>query len=1275
MAKPDEEKSDGLEIISIGKLYSGPWDKKYWSSSRGKDRYPYPVGYKAVRTHNGMTCKMEIHEGLKGPLFSIVSDGPPCSGQTPDIAWESFQKKGCPRLKLWHGKRYSCNIEGIEFFGFKNPFVQRLLRELVANVDGTAEQSFLPSSCSNGDLGTKHHSQSTESCTSPDDQLHSAKPQIKGKRSRRGKPTTFNSTCEASFKKLRPKDQNLQMHNNDDTTNSRQGFQNYLNGRTSILYPDSNQEHDGSNDPEAMEASTSLETAVQRENDLVNDSLPLESSQHFGHLGKELPPHKESNHVSSENCISTGIAGNLSPLDQHLDRSKDAEIQMLCSSMLSKDKDGEVPIPKDTQNVSDMDLCAPDSLDPLQDTTSDPQPNRLKKSPCNARSELTSEKLVVSESPAPELHPLEEMGTLTASSEKSDFDSVDQDIANSMMTFLLPRALPLLKTFSRKKKKIKNGSENSPCWEQNQKKANRTDYHADLPPPAEAHTQSPLLDQKEKQKMQILNAEPGLVVPSFELYPPVVHDSVKNGKSGSDAAEAGVAALGESIPRSDDSGLPVNVDTSAQSLIGHAGGSDSNDIFTFNKAPMSSIGRPKNGDNLIPESTLGCMLSSEHVILASNKDICRHSDEKVMHCDIHSKEKDLNESPSCVKGTVDDNSTSVARSVQVSHGEIIFKEGEADTSNTSFTHIQNEASTRKHNGPLTESIIFRNVNDGYGPNMYTATNLLLASDIQPASPFNSNPHTSYSSGVDAINDGQTNSLHVQKFTNNFNGRLHNVAAVLQSQSFMGPSSFATNLEVINQTSSCNEKSLAEVDKELQRRQNIVDMSNPVSRFHKQGRDICVNNSEVADDSRLKLPMDMGDNDKMEKIIDLVGCYIHPLPISLVLLSTKEKEIYICVLCGVSADKRRTLFVYKVSLEQQSLGCPSFIGHTQILLPTSKDAFGREITLERSGLQFTPDGQCLVLLKSMKAPHCREGKLQCPCSGCRSECFENYAVKVVQVKHGYISVVATLKTVDDVHCLLVCEPNYVVGVEESGKLHLWIMNSTWSAQIEECDLSTSDCIFPCIVELKRVPHCAALVVGHNGFGEFGLWDISTRTFVARFSSPSTSVCQFLPIALFRWQSKAHGHINDLAAARKALFLEQCGNHMSTPIDGEDVAVWLFISTVCKNDVQQDFQSTDRKTNPVGFWRLALLVKNRVILGSALDSRAAAIGASAGHGIIGTGDGLVYTWELSTGSKVKDLLCFKGIGVSCIATSNSKSGLLAVAGGDQLRVYLHSQGGLF
>ncbi|KAH0883257.1 hypothetical protein HID58_059353 [Brassica napus] len=38
----------------------------------GKDRFPYPVGYKTVRAHNGSTYYMEIEEGAKGPLFLVV---------------------------------------------------------------------------------------------------------------------------------------------------------------------------------------------------------------------------------------------------------------------------------------------------------------------------------------------------------------------------------------------------------------------------------------------------------------------------------------------------------------------------------------------------------------------------------------------------------------------------------------------------------------------------------------------------------------------------------------------------------------------------------------------------------------------------------------------------------------------------------------------------------------------------------------------------------------------------------------------------------------------------------------------------------------------------------------------------------------------------------------------------------------------------------------------------------------------------------------------------
>ncbi|CAA6662932.1 unnamed protein product [Spirodela intermedia] len=98
-----EEKADGLEIVSIGALHAGPWDKKYWSCSRGKGRYPYPVGYQALRTYAGITYRMEIQEGVKGPLFVVTSpSGDSCSGQTPDISWNIS------------GKRVGLGIDGIE---------------------------------------------------------------------------------------------------------------------------------------------------------------------------------------------------------------------------------------------------------------------------------------------------------------------------------------------------------------------------------------------------------------------------------------------------------------------------------------------------------------------------------------------------------------------------------------------------------------------------------------------------------------------------------------------------------------------------------------------------------------------------------------------------------------------------------------------------------------------------------------------------------------------------------------------------------------------------------------------------------------------------------------------------------------------------------------------------------------------------------------------------------------------------------------------------------
>lgn len=65
----------------------------------------------------------------------------------------------------------------------------------------------------------------------------------------------------------------------------------------------------------------------------------------------------------------------------------------------------------------------------------------------------------------PESHPEEETATSksNASSEMSEFDSVGQEMAKSMMTFLLPQAIPLLKKGSRKEKGTVSPSEVLPC--------------------------------------------------------------------------------------------------------------------------------------------------------------------------------------------------------------------------------------------------------------------------------------------------------------------------------------------------------------------------------------------------------------------------------------------------------------------------------------------------------------------------------------------------------------------------------------------------------------------------------------------------------------------------------------------------------------------------------------------------------------------------------------------------------------------------------------------
>ncbi|XP_038705729.1 uncharacterized protein LOC120001458 isoform X2 [Tripterygium wilfordii] len=1147
MAKSEEEeKPDSLEIVSIGSLYSGPWNKKYWSSSRGKDRYPYPVGYHAAQGHHGSTYQLEISEGLKGPLFMITSPtGDSFSGQTPDIAWNKFQKKGC-LVKIWPGKRFSCKIDGSEFFGFKNPLVQRLLRELVANVSGTTEQSLPSSSFCNVTSTDEHDNRCLDACTYPNLLPYSAIPRVTGKRSR--KPENMKSKSVTHLKRSRPQE-------------------------------------------------------------------------------KALPTVDENGVASSGKFRFTSAGNSTSTEEKPLYRSQDINLQEFSSPIAMGNEDGDEPVPKNSPGLCDTMNSAPRIRGQIT---------------CNEKLEINEGDIVFSEAQITESH--EEVGTSVSnmSSGKGGSDSVDQEMVKLMMTVLLPQAIPLLKKNPKKKKKSATTSESITCRPTSEKGNEKPQYFTDAQPPT---------------------IDLGSVVPAFEHAKSVVLDSYEDeSRDHVDQLEISfrsanqTSSYNDSHPNTEEHFVSADI---KELSICHVETCGNKEIFCNDEVHMTMSERHIKADVLMSDTCSGLLSPKKRCLYEENQDqtVCSNLEENLGDIDIRSEEKELKCTPESTEGNDKNNvnTNCMETSIQSPRKILNVEIGVLEMDRASLTELPSKVYTRKKLrnkdgvtrnfvAPLAASSKRRNFDDG--PDLETMESPCAFESHQITS--TDKPYTGDILGAEVMLGEQSHSLQVEKTTTDSKALLNNVVLV----------SHHSKLE-------------------------LPELGTSPS-FQKEGTSFSDNSMSVAGEVQasldLKLDSKLELKNELEGKVDLIGCYLHPLPVTSLLLRTKGNSIYICVLCGLPKDKNRTLFSYELTTRESELGFPSFVGHTSVTLPFSIENSDKAIAHERSVLQFTPDGQCIVLLDSIRTPYCREGKLDCWCSTCSPECFEDNAVKIVQIKAGYVSVVTKLRTVENVQLILACEPSHLIAVGESGRLQIWAMNSTWSTATEEFAIPSNDCFSPSIVELKRIPKCASLVIGHNGFGKFTIWDISKRTSVSRFSTPSASVFQISPICLFSWESKCcfisnptvEDHIDGIMAATNMCISGHSEGHNFPPADGEDVAVWLLMSTASDSYDHHGFEASNCQTNSVRCWRLALLVKNMVIFGSALDPRTIVIGASAGHGITGTCDGLVYMWELSTGCKLGSLHHFKGGSVSCIATDDSSSNVFAVVSdGGQLLVFHKSQ----
>ncbi|XP_077217044.1 DNA binding protein isoform X2 [Tasmannia lanceolata] len=1542
MESSDEEKLDGLEINSIGALYKGPWEKKYWSSSR---------------------------------ITSM--DGESCTGQTPDIAWETFQKKSGPRVKMWHGKRFSCKIDGIELFGFRNPLVHRLLRDLVANVNGIAEKSLMSPNICSGASRLEHEPPSPDLRTYPDLLPYLGKQQSTGKRSRKHKNKTINAISGASTKRLRAQDllsdANLAIakktnrvccegHICQDNKSSlldrsfecevrhchlvgsQERIPVALNGELS--YPTGQENH---SDGQRMTSSTSdgifsipgklptvpvpvgLTALVEGQNGpfLVKDELLLKSPK-CGDNSVDEPvfSQEQSNLVDPGDsriaCVSDTLSKvnkkfvtsappplqatttpppaptqiyqrrprpaiphampeesssqpSMHPSTSQLDRSSDANFEGENSLPVTEGDDREIPFLKGFDSGKDLDHYVSDTLDILQEYVPDFASESYKGSHNNITDEpmqanqlvgnlkshdphivsndtpnaLNSEcgkcasksinapptisqdmscpvtctqNAVLSEGMITGLHPEEEIGgtsgTSNESSQKSECDSVGQELLKSMMTVLLPRALPLLKKTSKKKKAPASHEETSfikyaSCFNLDGDGAH---HLTDAISRGTLAAGIPIGESKVGRKGEmtalgtLLGTDAILEVkkcddpvggcitnmPLTERESPedgksVIPDTFEDDQSAydvsnckplhSDFCGADPTPFEMEPLNPDIMGMHGNAVGDKESLTWHFGSEDYNGIFSGEGAMLPE--RPiEKGENLISVPSVGFISPSIHIPLKEKvNDSCGIEAQPKLKSSVDVGIKIV---PHCIEGMLDlELIRATHNDAQHSHVESLCKseiqkispthklpnsldfgdgptkrkfqctsfqdnladsdipklsmvedklaanlKGEEGSIRIPVPHMEFDGKTepcnssslirmldaaassgepcflchevgehpclpcpsRKYHAPLSESIICRNIKDNVCPGIYSMKS-------SPKTEFGqaSDQATDTSKIMPFVNEtkigGQPNYLNTLNGIPESEGRLFNLSPLISrnqpmvvhgaegmhNPSFVDP--FVSDVER-HSIDAVNEVKKIYSDHKGSDIQKI----NAYSDLNPHNKLINNNCEDMLSDSKLKqkslIPDNsfskvMKPNNEIDDSIELVGCYLHPTPVLSMFLSTMGDDIRICVLCGLLKDKERTLFIYKIPSKESRENSPSFIGYTLIMLPISHGPFDRDTAFERSGLEFTPDGQFLVLLSSVKAPCCREQSINCTCSVCMSDCCEENGVRVVHVELGYVSFVSKLTTTAAVHCILVCEPRYLVAVEGTARLHVWIMDSTWSADVEEFVLPTFDYSSTSILELRRLPMCVSLVIGHDGAGGFGLWDISKRVFLARFSAPGSSIFEVLPVGLFNWQkkgpvvtsSKVDDYTKEIIDATEKWFSGAGENHAFLPSSGEDIAVWLLVSAVSNSEAQLNHHAGDLNKSSAG-WRLALLVKNMVVMGSILDPRASAAGVSRGHGIIGTCDGLVYKWELSTGIKLADLHHLKGGGgVSCIAT-DAKSGALAVAG-DECQLLLYRQ----
>ncbi|XP_024311690.1 uncharacterized protein LOC100827244 isoform X3 [Brachypodium distachyon] len=1156
MAADEADGDRFIEIVSTGALYRGgqaQWERKYWSCSRGKHRYPYPVGYHAVRRYSGISYTMEIQQGPRGPVFQVTSTlGDSATGPTPDIAWKNFHKKMGSKVRNWQRTRsFPQKIDGVELFGFKNASVQRLLRQLIVHSSGFGTK--MPCPNNSGAASPLTHTVAVDVSDDYEEQLVSLDKTV-GTAKRSINPIHEESVA----KRIHSQDILSSVNNcNDELDKSRESSDKGGPGSNTQL-----RDVSGSRCMPPLLEEIPRDSKCTRVDDTLGEYVPS-SSQEDGLFSGSYSSSEKADLESAENEVAKSMMTSLPPQTIPLLKKTQVDDTLREYVPSSSQEDGLFSSSYSSSEKADLESAENEVAQSMM-TSLLPQTIPLLK---RTRVDDTLGEYVLSSS--------QEDGLFSSSylsSEKADLESAKKEVSKSMMTSLLPQTIPLLK---------------------------RT-----------------RVDDTLGEYVLSSSQEDGLFSSSYLSSEKADLESAEN-----EVAKSMMTSL---LPQT----IPLLKKTCIKKKVKQKGNARYRALIRTASAQNPSADDCQ-GVSLPASIREGNMNSSQTHIhgrllhetikdSGTNKDCM--NDEQVIKSDMEAFVADSFEDDAQVWG---DNTS---KTMGAHHHESDDACSREPNENSKLL-----LSKRETNAELSECQVQAHDSADDTPDMiydhdkgqYILSDAYLAF-LEEEFGLNDSSHPAHFNHVD--NDAEPNQP-------------------------KDPKEGIAN------------GSLLSVDGS-----DHMNMCNKHNVFHNQvDHTLCNINHVNGLPSKHPKTSIRGSAHHLE----LTASYLHPMPVLSIMLNTKSiNSLHIYVLCGFLASCQRFLYVYNITLKDYPDEPPYFVGYTSLLLPSLEQASTGNFTFGRSGMQFTPDGQFLILLSSIRLPCCRMQNIDCSCSLCKFDQHDDNSLKIVSVNCGYSSLLTKLMPYGTVSSFLICEPNYVVAAEDSRKLHIWKMVAGWSVVSEEYVISSLGNVGPSILELKRMPKSSSLIIGHDCAGGFCLWDISKRALLSTFAAPGNIVFQILPLGICSVHEDIfHASVDDIERRLQEITVtgvsRKDDKESTLMLSGKDIAVWIMVSAASVAEYQHDLRAKEHNAR----WRLALLANKKVIMGNIFDPRATSIDVSGNYGFAGTYGGCLYMWELSSGRKLAGTECFNGQRVSCVAV-DAKSRVVAVAD-DDCNVLLYTE----